>query len=632
MFAQIKAFPLLSLVVLFSSTALAVTPVAPSNMPLTLGGQQAKLAEKEAKEFTRLPISWKALDKDKANAAKAWKIIQEVNQGRPMNSRKLHIVYVTFKDRAPLPEYHERYDHIFKNIQAYYADQMRENGFPPLTFALDLDENGKVKIFDAHVDVPMEQVTVNSAGPLSRDAAKKVLSEHGIDAEQNHIVVICQLPDGVGPYYGGGLYASGTGWTCDQEGLDPNNFLKKEYFGGRYNTSFGQNASIYIGGTAHELGHSFGLSHTMEGWEYPNCGYSLMGIGNHTYANELRGEGGGSFLSPTDAMMLASVPLFNGYDTPTGGKFSPAVFKDVKIESIPDGVKLSGILGGDKKAYALIVHLDPPGTSDYDANAVACIPEKDGHFNVEIRRPGHKGFIDLRMSPLFVDGSRGEISSPSWMTNGVFSSPILEQQKYFGKVNQLWANRDTQGAQKELNQVIAKAGNEKIVKEFAPVWQRALKAENPAFLNTPLNVPSDTKQVSLVDCQPSETKVGWAVPRWDVMLPSNSGPDAYFQSTGRLDRFIMIHAPGHLRYDLGGGWDELTAHVGLPCGNPDGSVKFIVKGDGKVLMTSRVLNSSESEQVKVPVKGIKVLEIIVQDAGDGNTADMGVIGNPMLTR
>lgn len=33
-----------------------------------------------------------------------------------------------------------------------------------------------------------------------------------------------------------------------------------------------------------------------------------MGHGNSTYGNELRNEGKGAFLAPTDALKLASVP------------------------------------------------------------------------------------------------------------------------------------------------------------------------------------------------------------------------------------------------------------------------------------------------------------------------------------
>ena len=131
------------------------------------------------------------------------------------------MVYVTFKDRPALEGYRERYDHILKNIQAYYADQMQANGFPPLTFQLDLDERGKLVIHDAYVDKPMSEMSVQSSGPVSREAARKVLASKGIDIEKEHVLVVCQLPDGVGPYYGGASATRARGGPVTRKGWIP---------------------------------------------------------------------------------------------------------------------------------------------------------------------------------------------------------------------------------------------------------------------------------------------------------------------------------------------------------------------------------------------------------------------------
>ena len=39
---------------------------------------------------------------------------------------------------------------------------MQANGFPPLTFQLDLDERGKLVIHDAYVDKPMSEMSAVS--------------------------------------------------------------------------------------------------------------------------------------------------------------------------------------------------------------------------------------------------------------------------------------------------------------------------------------------------------------------------------------------------------------------------------------------------------------------------------------
>lgn len=67
---------------------------------------------------------------------------------------------------------------------------MQANGFPPLTFQLDLDERGKLVIHDAYVDKPMSEMSVQSSGPVSREAARKVLASKGINIEKEHVLIV----------------------------------------------------------------------------------------------------------------------------------------------------------------------------------------------------------------------------------------------------------------------------------------------------------------------------------------------------------------------------------------------------------------------------------------------------------
>lgn len=71
--------------------------------------------------------------------------------------------------------------------------------------------------------------------------------------------------------------------------------------------------------------------------------------------------------------------------------------------------------------------------------------------------------------------------------------------------------------------------------------------------------------------------------------------------------------------------------MGLPFGSR-GSVKFGVYLDGKKLVETPVLKDGSSVPVKAAVEGGRKLEIRVDDAGDGNAADWGIIANGILTR
>ena len=103
------------------------------------------------------------------------------------------------------------------------------------------------------------------------------------------------------------------------------------------------------------------------------------------------------------------------------------------------------------------------------------------------------------------------------------------------------------------------------------------------------------------------------------------------RTIGRPERFILAHAPAVFAYDLNGAWKEFRADVGLPFGSR-GSVRFGVYLDGKKLFESPVLKDGSSVPVQVAVEGGKKLEIRVDDAGDGNTADWGIIANGVLAR
>ena len=69
--------------------------------------------------------------------------------------------------------------------------------------------------------------------------------------------------------------------------------------------------------------------------ERATFGTALMGGGNHTYGEERRGEGRGTFLTLCEGLRLASHPLFTrsekGIDLPANAKLS-----EVAVELEPD--------------------------------------------------------------------------------------------------------------------------------------------------------------------------------------------------------------------------------------------------------------------------------------------------------
>ena len=86
------------------------------------------------------------------------------------------------------------------------------------------------------------------------------------------------------------------------------------------------------------------------------------------------------------------------------------------------------------------------------------------------------------------------------------------------------------------------------------------------------------------------------------------------------------HAPSILYIDLKGGSTRFTAKVGIDeeGGNikTDGSVEFIVEGDGKILLRTPVVQGGmEAVPISVDLTGVKKMILKVTDGGDGNGRD-----------
>lgn len=585
----------------------------------------------DGKEFNRLPVSWKASDEDKAKAGKAWEIIFEWQKDGVKDGRKLNVVYVAIKNRPPLKDYKGRIERIVKNVQAYYADQMKENGFPPLTFPLDLDKDGKLVVHDAYLDRELDSMDTHSSGPLTWEVAREALLKAGIDASKEYVLIVAQMPDKKGPYYGGGNFESGRCWICDAEHLDPLNFQSTE----KGNYLFGSVAAdntVYIGGTAHELGHCFSLPHTKNLTPNEESGASLMGNGNYSYGKELRGEGKGAFLIQSDALRLASIPLFNGKFKPAEGAAS-VEYTDFKAVPIKDGFEISGKIAGNPPVYGLVAYFDPMGRGDYDSSTTTCIPGKDGTFHLKIVRPGYRGGFDLRLVVLHANGATSTVSSTMRAGNeGVDVSPLIAD-RVLEKVKNAWLRRDWKQAGEELEKTRRENANDAALLPIFSIWEKAvLPPSGFDSGETPSAVAASISKASLVDLKPEQARSGWWVPLRDVLAPNEGGPKPFLK-TGIPERLLYTHAPGVFAYDFGGKWKNLDTVLGIPASAP-GKVVFRIMGDGKLLFESPVLDGGDAVPVHLDVSGVRALsiEVVPDPSKSDNGGCWGVIADPVLSR
>ena len=96
---------------------------------------------------------------------------------------------------------------------------------------------------------------------------------------------------------------------------------------------------------------------------------------------------------------------------------------------------------------------------------------------------------------------------------------------------------------------------------------------------------------------------------------------------------IGTHAVGTILLDLKGSADRFQASVGLDdeVKGRDGSIRFIITADNKEVFRSPVMKSGMGAvKVDISLRGVKILNLTVDDSGDGNDCDHGDWANAFI--
>ncbi len=575
----------------------------------------------------------------------ARKIIEAYHGAEANTSKRtLHIVYWTPSDRDPQPQYRERLSRVLFDIRAFYLREMKRLGFGERTIRLATDDDGLLTIHVVKGKRPYANYHVES-GRAIREECLPVLKEAGIDADKETIVIFCNMSnwDPVAgtmsqnsPYYAGGGLRSGTAWQVDSALLDSDLIAKKEPLirDGQYGRiSVGRYNSIFVGGVCHELGHALSLPHNFERPdERVAFGTALMGSGNRSYGEDQRGEGRGSFLTLCEGLRLASHPLFTGsekgIDLPRNAKLDNIA---VKVAEDAKSFTFSAQVTADPPPYAVIGYMDPSGGSDYDATTITAIPDSEGKFSFRCAafQPGKTG--ELRVVVCQANGGRigdQNLSIPySIDGDGVVDLSAYQSQAKLVPITAAIAASDSQGIASAIQKLEASStGSEADQKllEVARVLATTISRERKV---APAAIEGDSS------CWVSDTawksaQVGWGRPRAN-RLPSDSM--AMVVGGQLFARGLYAHAPSKYTYELGGKWKRLSGVAGLADGN-DGSVVFVIVGDGKELWRSKKVTDASLPAFDVDVAGVQELLLQVEDAGNGNSSDWGVWADPQLTR
>ena len=597
------------------------------------------------------PLQWPARSNDAAPAGKeiavqasaARAILDSWQNNDPVRGdRVLRIVYWTPADREPAPQFRERLSKIMLDIQAFYAREMQRNGFGPITFKLPAAADGLLEMTVARGDKTRDKYSGKTGGEIREDS-KKALQAKSIDADKETLLIFCNLTDwnaenrsatGSSPYYAGGSTRSGTAWQSDSPILslaDITNVEEAAKVTGQYGkTTLGRYNSIFIGGIAHELGHALSMPHNVERPDMAAWGKSLMGSGNRTYGEELRGDvnseskGKGSFLPFADALRLASHPSFSGsikgFDLPANAKLN-----DIKISTKGKDIVYAARVTGDPPVYGTIGYFDPAGGGDYDATTTTAIPDKNGRFALQTDALSKGKSGELRIVMLQANGTTNTTRYPYVVRDdGTIDLSQWNTQQQLAPLSDAVKANNRAAVQTALTALEAQNAPADIL-EIARVQ---LAAFDNKIGPSPHEAGGETLWLS--DARPTEAKVGWLKPTYN-RLPIEGNSPLLVAGGKFYARGIFAHAPARHVYELGGKWHRFTGVAAAPEGqNP--SVVFVIMADGKELWRSKIIRQDETVPFDVDVKDVQTLELRVEDGGDGNGSDWAVWLAPQLMR
>lgn len=547
----------------------------------------------------------------------------------------VRVAYFVPGDRGPIDGYRDRLDRVMTEVQRFYRDGMAAAGFGPMTFRLDCGEDGRLRVLLVSGRHPSSFYGRDASAAVRREV-KASLAERGIDVDRGTLVifqVLLKWEDGkaieVGPYCGGGSHLGGTAWVYDDALLDPGKLDSKEP-GGYYHRpcSVGEFNSHYIGGVAHELGHAFGLPHVRQRDADRDRGTALMGAGNHTYGRDQRGEGPGTFLTRASALLLARSRPFAGDLDGARGKPSCRL-EELDASSEPGELLLSGRLAAEPPVVAIAAYNDRVDVrGDYDAVGWTCDVGDDGRFRIEIGeiRPGDH---QLRLRPCHSSGATSLLSFDYHV--GVDGLPKTDVFVYGPLLEQAIAAYAT--GNRERARLLA-AEIQKRCPESEDACRKARHLDaltNPASPKPLEDVPPPQRSVLLAELEFAEASVGWRRPLRNHVLCERPG-ECFIQVDGRFfESGLYAHAPARHVFALDGQWKRLRTGFGLQDGH-SGTAVFVIRGDGRELFRSPKVSDRRFRETTLDVSDVVRLELVVEDAGDGNGSDWGVWIAPELER
>lgn len=584
------------------------------------------------------------------------KRINEFHRGEPQSEEVLRVVYFHGSDSKPQSNHQKRLDQILTDIQDFYYEEMRQNGFETAR-KMPLEKiDGELVVHVVAGQKPTRSYSDRSESARGiRDECKFALRKK-VDFDSDYVLIVCGLVQKNGqryifnsPNYGlPSDHTHGCSFVpdCDKFDLnlikDTKSKISYAKEGKQFVETFAKYNSKRAGAAAHELGHALNLPHNGQTKaDLSRKGNALMGYGNRTYRKQKWDrKSKGSFMTLAMSATLAAHPLFTGSDKErwNAGK--------CKIESLNytlNGRKLEikGEVSSEPPPLAVIAFVDPAegeAVRDYDATTWVGGVGENGTFHVTVDK--HlSGPHEMRLTVLLANGATRTPVSIQYETNrsGVPDVARLNSSQTVGPIEKLLVYGKDKKAAAAASELLEQFENS----DSKPSEDVLAQLRHIVSLGQPIEVREladvTEKTVYLSDVNWTSAKVGFEQPARNRIFvnprkAAKNKSGVLLQVGGSFhEKGIYGHALSSFVFDLDGKWSEFECVAGLQSGAP-GRVKFLVKGDGREIYNSGEVAGSTAGKIRLNIKGVRKLELMAQPTTKVNGGCWTVWASPKLTR
>lgn len=210
----------------------------------------------------------------------------------------LNVIYFVASGKTPNDDYHRRISEIMLQGQDFFNTWMKTWGYGDKTFGLLADKaKGRIRIIEIQGKFDQSHYPYNGgADAILAEVNAHFATYPGDKTSDHNLIITCvkNIAQDNAPFFGLGNNC----FALDYPGMD-----KKDLGAGG---SLGSEATAWIGGMMHELGHGINLPHN-GGTKPENSQYgtTLMGTGNSTYGKAP------TYLSKAECAILNNCQVFS---------------------------------------------------------------------------------------------------------------------------------------------------------------------------------------------------------------------------------------------------------------------------------------------------------------------------------